>query len=365
MSKLFAPEVKREKRRDQDVWVVDCRSWAAAMEKMGHPMRRRFSRREDAQAWCRQLLRDEATGRKPDPGPMALRSLCELYLRSTKKSDKSPTTYASYRSRLKKFAEFLEEMGIQDVREVTPGVIEHYRIHCYDGLTRGATHAAMMVVHSMYVWANRMRYVVGNPAAGLVPRRSKVERRIFTDDERKTLLEGGSPDDLPVWRLLLMTGLRRIEASRLTVEDVVLDTPAPFLDVLGKGNKRRIVPLGPAAQDEARLLVDWARSAGRESLLPYDYNKLGKAWAAERERLKLAPEITLHAFRHDFATRLVNRTGTPLTEAARVLGHASVTQTQIYVHEDWARLRAGMAMLETQLLAETGESADERGAREG
>ena len=47
---------------------------------------------------------------------------------------------------------------------------------------------------------------------------------------------------------------------------------------------------------------------------------------------------------HDFATYLVNETGIPLTEARDVLGHASVVQTEVYVHKDESKLRAGMSM---------------------
>ena len=91
-------------------------------------------------------------------------------------------------------------------------------------------------------------------------------------------------------------------------------------------------------------------------------------WKRERERLKLAPDLTLHSFRHTFGTLLVNRTSTPLTEAARVLGHSSVTQTERYVHKDEAQLRKGMALLDDELrsaCSETGEAEPSKASAGG
>ena len=81
-------------------------------------------------------------------------------------------------------------------------------------------------------------------------------------------------------------------------------------------------------------------------LSPFSYRSLGQRWPAERKNLELPPEVTVHSFRHDFATRLVNETDTPLTECQRVLGHASIKQTAAYVHEDFGRLVIGMGQLD-------------------
>ena len=143
--------------------------------------------------------------------------------------------------------------------------------------------------------------------------------------------------------------LRRGEFACLSVKDVVIESPAPFLKVLGKGRKRRDVPLTSAAVDIARQLVADAKAEGRERVLPCGYGAIGVRWTAERDRLMLPTDLTLHSFRHSFATALVNRTPTSLTEASRVLGHSSVVQTEHYVHKDEAQLRRGMAMLDAEL----------------
>ena len=67
MNEQFAPAVKQEQYRGREMWVVDCRRWGEAVKKMGHPQRRRFANEKDAEAWVRQLIRDEATGYRPSP----------------------------------------------------------------------------------------------------------------------------------------------------------------------------------------------------------------------------------------------------------------------------------------------------------
>ena len=82
----------------------------------------------------------------------------------------------------------------------------------------------------------------------------KQRRRSFTDDEIEKLLREGRADYLPLRCFFLLTGLRRGEFACLAVEDVVIESPAPFLKVLGKGRKRRDVPLTSAAVDIAPSL---------------------------------------------------------------------------------------------------------------
>ena len=88
-----------------------------------------------------------------------------------------------------------------------------------------------------------------------------------------------------------------------------------------------------------------------EKLLPFSYRQIYTRWRAERKRLNLAKDLTVHSFRHSFTSWLANRTGTPLTEVQRVAGHSSVAITQIYVHPDESMLRAGMQRLTEDLVS--------------
>lgn len=347
----FAPESNKGEYKRNEVWVVDCRKWATTMDAMGHPHRRRFANKKEANKWCRQLIRDEATGRRPDAGPMPVPDLFAHYRHSIKASGRSEATCKSYKSLLGRFVKFLDEHGIEDVRDLSPVVVEQYRVYCSSTLSESGALSALVIPHTAFKWAVRVGYLDGNPFAGIELPKPTKRRRAFTDRELEKLLQDAEPARLRIWRFLLSTGLRRAEATGLSLEDAVLESPAPFLRVVGKGNKLRHVPLTTAAQELVRGFAADARKSGRERLLPVAYDTLGNLWVRERERLKLPRELKLHSFRHSFASTLVNRTNTPLTEASAVLGHSSVAQTEIYVHRDEARLRQGMAMLDAEFAA--------------
>ena len=95
-------------------------------------------------------------------------------------------------------------------------------------------------------------------------------------------------------------------------------------------------------------------SPGSErQVCPFGQAAVAKAWRKERERLGLPSDITLHSFRHDFATYVANLPGVPITEVRDVLGHGSVVVTEIYVHKDERKLRLGMAQRSAELSSQT------------
>ncbi len=342
----FAPQVRKTKLKGQTVYEVDCRQWKGVMQTLAHPQRRRFDHRQLAESWRQQLIVDHAAGRRSEPGPVAVRSLCEHFLRSIK-SNRSPSTYKSYRSRLRGFLAYLDRNGIRDVRDVSPGTLELYRLELVDrGLRSAGIRGHLIALRSLYSWANRMCFVDGNPAAAIEMPNKQNRRRCFTDGEVEVLFAHGRLEWLPIWRFLLATGMRRIEIARLTITDVVLDTPAPFVRVHGKGDKYRDIPLeSNQVRQYARCLVDAAASVQRERVLPVGHVRLGAWWALQRQEVGLPEELTLHCFRHTTATWLVNRVGLQLTEVQEVMGHAKLSTTARYVHRDRKVLRAGMSAL--------------------
>ena len=213
------------------------------------------------------------------------------------------------------------------------------------------------MLESVKVWAGALNAEVQTPdlwnsiaeqKALAAAAEASEENTAFTPEEQRTLLTKGKPELVPLWTLLFLTGIRRIEAVRLRREDAVIDTPAPFLDVHGKGDKWRVVPLVSAAQEAVETFV--AQDNG-ERLLPYSYRQVYDRWREERTRLELPDDLNVHSFRHTFLSWLANRTGTPLTEVRRVAGHSSVATTEVYVHADEAMLRAGMTRLEGDLVS--------------
>jgi len=108
--------------------------------------------------------------------------------------------------------------------------------------------------------------------------------------------------------------------------------------VRGKGDKERTIPLGRETAAAAKRLL----AAGGGKLWPWRRRALHDAWVADREALNLPKDITPHVFRHDFASWLVNVELLPLPDVQRVLGHADLATTAIYLHPDGRRLGEAM-----------------------
>jgi integrase/recombinase XerC len=148
--------------------------------------------------------------------------------------------------------------------------------------------------------------------------------------------------DLAILLLLYGAGLRVAEALSLTARDL---PPQATLRVTGKRSKMRVVPLVPAVRE---AMTEYARqcpyplSGGTPLFVgarggPLNPDLVRRAVAAARRRLGLPDTLTPHALRHSFATHLLAR-GADLRSLQELLGHASLSSTQIYTAVDAARL---------------------------
>ena len=148
--------------------------------------------------------------------------------------------------------------------------------------------------------------------------------------------------DLAILLLLYGGGLRVAEALSLTGRALPLGTT---LRVTGKRSKTRIVPVVPAVRDAVDLYVrQCPYPLGGDAPLfvgarggPLNADLVRRAVAAARRRLGLPETLTPHALRHSFATHLLAR-GADLRSLQELLGHASLSSTQIYTAVDAARL---------------------------
>jgi integrase/recombinase XerD len=158
--------------------------------------------------------------------------------------------------------------------------------------------------------------------------------------------------DRALLELLYAAGLRISEATGLDREDLSFD--GAFVRVVGKGDKERLVPVGEVALDWLRRWVD----GPRERLLALGHAELGRggpmflgdrggrlarqqAWAAVKRaaaRAGLAERVSPHTLRHSFATHLLEG-GADLRVVQELLGHASISTTQLYTHLTGERIR--------------------------
>jgi len=183
------------------------------------------------------------------------------------------------------------------------------------------------------------------------PKRPRTLPRPAAPDEAMELAENAAEAastpwigarDLAILLLLYGAGLRVAEALSLTARVLPIGTT---LRVTGKRSKMRIVPVVPAVRE---AIEDYARQCpypltGDAPLFvgarggPLNADLVRRAVAAARRRLGLPDTLTPHALRHSFATHLLAR-GADLRALQELLGHASLSSTQIYTAVDAARL---------------------------
>jgi integrase/recombinase XerC len=183
------------------------------------------------------------------------------------------------------------------------------------------------------------------------PRRPRTLPRPATPADATALAEdagawGSEPwigaRDLAILLLLYGSGLRVAEAMSLTARALPL---GPALRVTGKRNKPRVVPLIPAVReaiDSYVKLCPWTIRGDSPLFVgarggPLNPDLVRRAVAAARKRLNLPDSLTPHALRHSFATHLLAR-GADLRSLQELLGHASLSSTQIYTGVDAAHL---------------------------
>ncbi len=251
----------------------------------------------------------------------------------------SESTRRAYRSDLRHFAAWLDDRGTPldqvDVRTLADYTAELGRAR--HGLSPSTIARRLAAVRSL------LRFTLGPahvPEGGLAPRR----RRRLPDApklaEVESALDTFSGDDPLTLRnralleLVYSCGLRSAEAVALDLSDVDFDQES--VHVRGKGGKERVVPLGEeAALQLARYLRDARPQLARGASDALFLSARGRRLDTSTLR-RLLPHP--HRLRHAYATHLLEG-GADLRTIQELLGHASLSTTQIYSHVDAKRLR--------------------------
>jgi integrase/recombinase XerC len=216
-------------------------------------------------------------------------------------------------------------------------------------------------LRSFYKWSNRRGYTKTNPMTAIrTPRQAKRLPKAITVEQIEKLLATPSEKDIlglrdrAMLETLYSTGIRVSELVGLNSED--MDEPGECLRVRGKGKKERMVPLGTHAMGAVKKYVEmvqadvrcaswWASDGGKTH--PLFVNKHGKRLSSRSVRRKLDkylvsagldPDISPHTLRHSFATHLLEN-GADLRSVQELLGHQSLSTTQIYTHLTTQRLQ--------------------------
>ncbi|WKF11080.1 site-specific tyrosine recombinase XerD [Cutibacterium acnes] len=264
----------------------------------------------------------------------------------------SDNTVQAYRRDLLRYQEYLGSRGIGSLAEVTRVDVEEFRRHLdHIGLAPASVTRCVVAVRNLHRFAVGSGQLQADVTAGMSPgTRSRRLPKALSMDQVESLL--AAPDtstveglrDAVLLELLYGTGARVSEVCALDVDDIrpVLDDPDLGLRLIGKGDKERIVPLGSYAAKavDAWLIRGrpaWAEIGNGEHalLLNTRGRRLSRqsAWAVIRRAGEAAgldvEHLSPHSLRHSYATHLLDG-GADVRVVQELLGHSSVTTTQIY-----------------------------------
>jgi integrase/recombinase XerD len=257
----------------------------------------------------------------------------------------SPNTVASYCHDVEAFLSFVDLAP----RAVSPSDIQRYLGQVTSaGLSKRSSARLLSSLRSFFDWCVLEGEVKDNPCDRVdAPKLGKYLPAVLSVAEVTAILESVDlkkpygKRDRAILEVLYGCGLRVSEVAGLRISHVHF--PEGFVDVIGKGDKQRLVPLGDVAADAIRAyLPDRPIPADRSCEDILFLNKFGKPlsrvsiFKLVKEQAMVAgitKEISPHTFRHSFATHLIEN-GADLRIVQEMLGHESILTTEIYTHID-------------------------------
>ena len=287
----------------------------------------------------------------------------------------SPHTINAYEKDLKVLLEKLQESHT-DIAKLTSDQVRSWvgRLHS-QGLAPRSIARTLSAWRGFYLWlANQKKLIAHNPLDDIkAPKRLKPLPKALSVEGAINLVESAAKRDIQeddflrvrnkaIFELLYSSGLRLSELLGIDLEPVQskdyessgwVDFEAGEVMVLGKGGKRRTVPVGSAALS---AIQEWVivyktypfknHQQGHEHIQPLFINKQGKRVSSRTVQKHLAElavraglpnHVHPHMLRHSFASHVLQSSG-DLRAVQEMLGHASITSTQIYTALDFQHL---------------------------
>ncbi|MFD1336100.1 tyrosine recombinase XerC [Oceanobacillus iheyensis] len=269
----------------------------------------------------------------------------------------SPYTVKYYRNDLEIFADFLRSEGLSHIANVTYKDVRIFLTSLYEQeLSRRSVSRKISTLRSFYRFLEREGYVEGNPFVQLhLPKTSKPVPGFLYQEELDKLFEVNDittplgQRDQALLEMLYGTGIRVSECQNLRLQDI--DFAIGTIFVRGKGRKERYVPFGSFAE----IALETYLQEGRTKLLEKSNSDTEFIFLNSRgghlttrgirtilnkivERASLTVHVHPHKLRHTFATHLLNE-GADLRSVQELLGHESLSSTQIYTHVTKDHLR--------------------------
>ena len=257
----------------------------------------------------------------------------------------SQNTVASYCSDVEKFLKFyggrLEDVSVADVEEY---------LQSREGLSERSQARVLSSLRSFFDWLLMEKVIEDNPCDRVDgPKIGRYLPNVLSEEEVAALIDSVDVSgwqglrDRAILEVLYGCGLRVSEAVGLKISCLYLKEG--FIRVIGKGNKERLVPIGDMAITAVEEYLEARRvPADSESSDVLFLNRFGRSLSrismftmikTQALAAGIRKEISPHTFRHSFATHLLEH-GADLRVVQEMLGHESISTTEIYTHIDSA-----------------------------
>jgi integrase/recombinase XerD len=253
---------------------------------------------------------------------------------------------AAYRRDLERYAQWIHQQGITDLSLVTANSVSDFAASLARDLSSSSAARTIISVRGFHKFAVAEGWEVDNPAVDIRPPSIPLRLpKALPYDTVLSIIQAATNSQFPyrdtaAIELLYGTGIRISELIGLDLEDIEFDTET--IIVTGKGSKTRMVPIGSVAlsavarytQNERGALLSKNKGLVTQRVF---LNTRGKplsrqsAWEIVVGAAKSAgvPGVSPHSFRHSYATHLLEG-GADVRSVQELLGHSSVTTTQIY-----------------------------------
>jgi integrase/recombinase XerC len=273
---------------------------------------------------------------------------------------RSANTAKAYRKDLEDLVEFVVGRGCNELGDVgimeLRGWLADQRNH---GLTSATIARRATAARTFFAWATHNGHLTEDPASALViPKVSKKLPNVLQQNQATQIMQraatradDNSPEhirDLAILEMMYATGIRVGELVGLDINDI--DQSRRTIRVTGKGSKQRVVPFGSKADQTLTNYLKTVRkslaneNSGQAVFLGsrgkrIDQRVVRKMVTEVLATLEGVPDLSPHGFRHSAATHLIEG-GADIRAVQEMLGHASLSTTQLYTHVSMDRLRA-------------------------
>ncbi len=296
------------------------------------------------------VTRPEA--RQPKEVKQSTQKLFQRYLRYLKDERRySPATLDSYQRDLHQFIEFINAVNVTDCCDVDSLHVRNYAgSRRRRGVSARSLHRSLSAIRGFYTYLQREQLIANNPVADVsAPSIEKKLPNLLDVDEINRLLNEGPQNplklrDYAMMELMYSSGLRLAEMVNLDLD--AIDLHQAQVQVLGKGNKTRYLPIGTNACKALKRWLEARPNIVVEGEYAVFVNNRGKRLSPRAVQLRMAQigreqgldkHVHPHMLRHSFASHLLESSG-DLRAVQEMLGHADISTTQIYTHLDFQHL---------------------------